>query len=185
MIKNILPLLFFIVLSYNTYSQKCEIQKDPFTNEQIVSFDFRAKTVCFQLKNERVFFEIVFHYWGERDHEFKEGTEVLLKLENGNKMGLKTINTSRPKIEQITSSSGYFPGYGGGMTMSSSENFTAYSFTFSLTPTELNKLADSKIEVIRIPDTDEGKYVDLEAKKKTKKKLKAVNKGAICLSENL
>ena len=184
MIKNILPLLFFILLSYNNYSQKCEIQKDPFTDEEIVSFNFNAKTVYFELKNEKIFLEMVFHYWGERDHEFNEGTEVLLKLEDGNKMDLKTINTSKPKIEQVKSST-FVPGFGGGMTTSHSENFTAYSFTFSLTQNELNNLAESRIEVIRIPDTDEGKYVDLKAKRKTKKKIKAVNKGAICLSENL
>lgn len=185
MIKNILLLLSFIVLSNHIYSQKCEIQNDPFSNEEIVSFDYEEKTVYFELKNDKVYFEIRFHYWGERDYTFKEGTEVLLKLEDGNKMALQTIREAQPKIEKITSSTGYLMGFGGGMTTSRSENFTAYSYTFLLTPSELDKLAESRIEVVRIPDTDEGKYVDLEAKKRTKRKLKAVNKGAICLRESL
>lgn len=183
--RNILLLLFFTVLSNNIYSQKCKVQKDPFTNEEFVSFDYEAKTVYFELKDDKIYFEILFHYWGDRDYAFQEGTEVQLKLEDGTKMELKTIRNSQPKIERITSSTGYFPGFGGGMTSSSSENYTAYSFAFLLSPSDLNKLAESRIEIIRIPDTDEGKYVDLEAKNRTRKKIKAVQKGAGCLRESV
>lgn len=180
-------LILFLLISIKTFSQKCKTDKDPFTNEKITSFDFYNKTVYFEIKNDSIRFDIKFSYWGERKHEFPEGTEILVKLENGSKIELKTIKQSKPKIENITSSSNgpFFPGFGGGFNTTSSENFTAYSFTFLLNKTELKSLTESKIDIIRIPDTDEGEHVDLEAKGKTKQKIKAIKKGATCISENI
>ena len=178
-------LLFFLALTAGIYAQKCEVKTDPFSNEQVVSFKYGQRAVYFELKSEQILFEIVFNYWGERSHEFEAGTSILFKLENGQKIELKTIRIARPKTELIATSSGLFPSYGGGMTMTTSENFTAYTFAFTLTQEELKQLAVSPITVIRIPDTDEGKFIDLEANKKTKKKIKAVNKGAVCIAEHL
>jgi hypothetical protein len=178
-------LIFLILISVKTYSQKCKTDKDPFTNEEITFFDFNNKTVYFEIKNDTITFDIIFNYWGEREHEFNEGEEILIKLENGSKIDLKMTRKAKPKIESITSSSGFYPSFGGGMTTSSSENFTAYSFVFLLTKSELKMLAESEIEVIRIPDTDEEKYIDLNDKGRTKKKIKAIKKGATCIIENM
>ncbi|GAA3611970.1 hypothetical protein Q4Q39_04700 [Flavivirga amylovorans] len=183
--KTIIILL--ILISIKTYSQKCKTDKDPFTNEKITSFDFYNKTVYFEIKNDTIRFDIKFNYWGEREHEFDEGAEILIKLENGSKINLKTIKKAKPKIESITSSSNgpFFPGFGGGFNTTSSENFTAYSFTFLLNKTELKSLTESKIDIIRIPDTDEGEHVDLKAKGRTRQKIKAIKKGATCINENI
>ncbi len=180
-------LILIILISIKTYSQKCKTEKDPFTNEKITSFDFYNKTVYFEVKNDSIRFDIKFNYWGERKHEFNKGEEILIKLENGSKINLKTIKQSKPKIESVTSTSNgpFFPGFGGGFNTTSSENFTAYAFTFLLTKTELKSLTESKIDIIRIPDTDEGEHVDLKAKGKTKQKIKAIRKGATCISENI
>ena len=183
--KKILMLLLLVVFSNKIYSQRCETTNDAFTGEQMSSFDYEGKTVYFELKNDNILLEIVFNYLGERNYEFKEGTEILMKLEDGTKMELHTVRASLPRVEQVTSSNGFYPSFGGGMTMSSSSNYTVYSFAFSLTKAELNNLAESKIDVIRIPDTNDGTYPDLEPKNRTKKKVKAVNKGAICLKENI
>ncbi len=184
MTKNI-TLVLFILSSITSYSQKCKTDRDPFTNDKITSFNFNNKTVYFEIKNDTITFDITFNYWGEREHIFDRNTEVLLKLENSSKVELRTVKKSKPKIESITSSNGFFSGLGGGMTTSSSENFTAYSFVFNLTETELKNLAESEIDIIRIPDTDEGEFIDLKAKGRTKKKIKAINKGASCINENL
>jgi hypothetical protein len=79
----------------------------------------------------------------------------------------------------------FFQGFGGGFNTINFENFTAYSFTFLLNKTELKRLAETKIDIIRIPDTDKGDHVDLKAKGRTKKKIKAIKKGATCLSEKI
>ena len=178
-------LITLILLSVKVCSQKCKTEKDPFTNEEKTSFVFKNKTVYFEMKNDSITFDIAFNYWGEREHTFKEGTGFLIKLENGSKIDLKTITESKPKIESVISSSGFYLGFSSGMTSTRSENFTTYSFVFLLTESELKMLAESKIEIIRIPDTDEEKYVDLEAKGRTRKKIKAIKKGATCMSGNI
>ncbi len=178
-------LIILILLSAKVYSQKCKTAKDPFTNEEIKSFDFKNKTVYFEIKNDSITLDIVFNYWGEREHIFKEGTGLSIKLETGAKIDLKTIMDSKPKIESSISTSGFYMGLGSGMTSTKAENFTTYSFVFLLTESELEMLAESKIEIIRIPDTDEEKYVDLEAKGRTGKKIKAIKRGATCMSENI
>ncbi|WP_308993870.1 hypothetical protein QLS71_012255 [Mariniflexile litorale] len=181
MIKKTLLFINLILISLNSFSQKCVDETDPFTNERKISFDYNYKTVYLQLIDEKIEFEITFSYRGERSNEFKENTELLFKLENGNILTLKTFRKSIPKIEQINYSSNTF-GYGMGMSMSNSQNYSTYSFAFSLSKTELSQLAESKIDLIRIPDTDEGKFYDLESKGETKKKIKAINKGATCMN---
>nr|WP_288933287.1 hypothetical protein [uncultured Allomuricauda sp.] len=180
MIKRAI-LIILILMSVKIYSQKCKTDKDPFTNEEITYFDYSYRTVYFEVKNDTILFDVVFNYWGEREHIFKEGTGLSIKLESGAKIDLNTIMESKPKIESSISTSGFYMGLGSGMTSTSSQNSTAYSFVFKLTEPELKKLAESKIEVIRIPDTDEEKYIDLEAKGRTRKKIKAIKKGATCL----
>lgn len=186
MIKNIILLVCTIAITNSAFSQKCVSEKDPFSNEQIYSFDFRNKTVFFKHSNNETNFEINFNYWGERSHEFNSGTEISIKLKDNNKLVLKSINKSTPKIENVTTSNGFYSGFGfGGITSFRSDKYTVYSFSFVLSGTELAQLSKSKIEIIRIPDTDEGKFVDLKAKGRTKKKINAIQKGALCISESI
>ncbi|MFI0430678.1 hypothetical protein [Mariniflexile sp. HMF6888] len=184
MIKKTLLFITLILISLNSFSQRCVDETDPFTNEKKISFDYNYKTVYFQVIDKKIEFEIIFSYRGERNTEFKEGTEILFKLENGNILNLKTIRKSIPKIELINYSSNPF-GYGMGMSMSKSQNFSTYSFAFSLSKTQLNQFSESEIELIRVPDTDEGKSYDLEAKGETKKKIKAIKKGATCMNSSI
>jgi len=184
MIKKILILILFISITDKGFSQKCEDIVDPFTNEKRTTFDYKNKTVFFQLKEGNILFEIIFNYWGERNHEFEKNKEVLFKLVDGSTISMTTIRKAIPKIEQINSSTIY-PGFGGGVPISNSEKFTAYSFAFLLSNTELSELSKSSIELIRIPDTDEGSFIDLKAKKRTKKKIKAIRKGAICIKSHI
>ncbi|MFX0558644.1 hypothetical protein ACOCEA_17715 [Maribacter sp. CXY002] len=181
MIRKTLIFITLILFSSNSFSQKCVDETDPFTNERKISFDYNFKTVYFQVIDKKIEFEITFSYRGERGTEFKEGTEILFKLENGNILNLKTTRKSISKIEQINYTSNTF-GYGMGMSMSNSQNYSTYSFAFTLLKTQLDQFSESKIVLIRVPDTDEGKFYDLEDKGETKKKIKAIKKGATCMS---
>jgi len=187
MTKNTVLFVLLFAVSCTLSAQKCKIKNDPFTDERVVSFDYGENQVQYELRNNEISLDIVFNYWGERDYEFQKGATVFLKLENGDKMKLVTVFNSQPKIEEITSTETNVLGFGGFNNTSApkTENFTAYVFSFTLTKAELNQLSESRIEVIRIPETQEGKYVDLEAKGRTKKKIKAVQKGAKCIFENL
>lgn len=184
MIRNILILFIFILSSNTIFSQKCVSEEDPFTKEQVLSFNFRTKTVYFEHKNNKTTLEIDFNYWGERSYQFDQGTKILIKLKDGNTIELKSLNKSDPKIENVVTSNGFFTGFGS-TTSFRSDKYTVYSFSFLLSSTELNKLAQSQVEIIRIPDTDKGKFVDLKAKGRTKKKTNAIYKGAICISERI
>jgi len=163
----------------NIYSQKCKVSNDPFSNERIVSFDFNNKVVYYEIKNEVVKFEIIFNYWGERNYIFEDNKDFLFKLKNGKTIVLKSTNESHPKVEQIsTTSQGPFPTIGG---FSSSESFTAYSFIFNLTKDEVIEFSNSDVTIIRIPETGSDEFSDLEAKGRTKRKTKAIKKGAKCI----
>ncbi len=181
---------FFFLLIFLTFlavkAQECTVEEDPFTNQETVSYNYDYQTVFFQKKGERIFFEILFNYWGERNKEFEEKTEIQIKLENGTKLALKTIRKSLPKIEEQNSSTNLYGGFGSGIVISNAKKSTVYSFAFILTNEELKKLAESKIEIIRIPDTDAMEFVDISAKnKRSKKKIKAIYKGANCINEHL
>lgn len=180
--------LFSIILItfLKVNSQKCQITDDPFTNQETISYNYDYQTVFFQKKGEKIFFEMLFNYWGERNKEFEEKTEILIKLENGTKLTLNTIRKSLPKIEEINASTNLYAGFGNGMVISNTKKYTVYSFAFILTNMDLKKLAESKIDIIRIPDTEELEFIDISAKRKSsRKKIKAVYKGANCLKEYL
>lgn len=53
MIKNIFTIIFIITFSTQAFSQKCENSIDPFTNEQVISFDFNQKSVYFEIKEKK------------------------------------------------------------------------------------------------------------------------------------
>ncbi|WP_067037973.1 hypothetical protein [Allomuricauda sp. CP2A] len=182
---TLLFLLIFLTL-FKVKAQKCTVEEDPFTNQETVSYNYDYQTVFFQKKGNSIFFEILFNYWGERSKEFDEKTEIQIKLENGTKLTLKTIRKSLPKIEEQNSSTNLYGGFGSGIVISNAKKYTVYSFAFILTGEELKKLAESKIEVIRIPDTEALEFVDISVKRKrSRKKLKAVHKGANCIYEHL
>ncbi|MBU2949435.1 hypothetical protein KO493_01855 [Tamlana agarivorans] len=183
MLKKYLLLFSFAVITSTCLSQKCKNETDPFTSVNKTFFNYEFKTVYFEIVDEAVAFEITFSYIGERNFEFNENSEVLFKLENGTILNLKTNRKAIPKLELISYASNSFGAFGGmSMTTSRSQNYSTYSFSFLLSKRELNQLAESKIELIRIPDTDEGKFHDLEPKGETKKKIKAIKKGASCIS---
>ncbi|PQJ20997.1 hypothetical protein [Tenacibaculum sp. SG-28] len=183
MIKNIFIYSIFLFFISSAFSQKCKTKVDPFTDERVDYFDFENKTVYFELRNKEVTFEIVFYYLGNRDFEFNEETDILLKLDNNEKLTLKSIRVSKPRQEQFSSTTSYQGFFRtGGYSMSSVDTYTAYSFKFLLSESDLIKLTNYKIKIIRLPDTEEGKYHDIEAKKGTKRKVKAINKGAKCIS---
>lgn len=178
-IKFIIILLTFCAL--NSYSQKCKASNDPFTNEVIVSFDYNRKTVFYELKNDVIRFEVIFNYSGDRNYIFGKNLDFYFKLENGKSIVLKSVNESHPTVEQFNSTI-YSPMQGG---VVSSKSFTAYSFTFNLTKKEVLDFSNSKITIIRVPETGGEGFIDIKAKGRTKNKTKAIKKGATCVLEHI
>ncbi len=162
----VLPLL---LLSCGTlFSQKCEVAKDPFTNERSVVSNYGDKLVYFENKGGKLKMEMVFTYAGGIDVTMAKGAEVLYKLENDQTIKLVTVNESMPK--RI-------------ITQASTQLTTNYSYVFDITADELKKFAASKVVFVRFPDT-KGGTTDFEGKN-GKGLVKAIMKGAGCIVENL
>lgn len=76
-------LVFFTLLTFNSlFSQKCRVEDDPFSDERVVSFNYKNKTVFLESKNNEVRLDIEFYYWGEKSYVFEKGASLFLKLEN-------------------------------------------------------------------------------------------------------
>ena len=99
-----------------------------------------------------------------------KGTEIILKLENGEILKLATAYDASPKTDASSS-------------MYSATIYTNYFYPIELTKDEVNKLATSKVVLIRYPDTQGGTR-DFEPKGFTKKLADVLQKGAQCIREN-
>ncbi|RXQ87176.1 hypothetical protein EO244_16675 [Ancylomarina salipaludis] len=163
----IISLIVLALSSISAYSQKCEISKDPFTNEQIVTFNFNKRTILYELKNDTVRFEMKFRYKGEKNVLMAKGASLLYKLENEKSIKLKSVNDSYPNSYVYANQVG-----------------TAYSLVFNVPREDLEEIANSIITVMRFPDTNGG-YVDLVSKGSGKRTFKIIKKGAQCMLDNL
>lgn len=78
------------------------------------------------------------------EYTVPKGSEVLLKLENGEVIELKTINDSKSTVAS--------------MTMSESDNlvYSTYFLKMEVTPEHLQKMAAYKVTDLRYPDLHGG-----------------------------
>lgn len=158
-------LLLAMVFSFSTsYAQKCEVSKDPFTNDIVASFDFRNKMLFFEHKNGTTKFGFRIAYGGELNVVMPKGTKISFKLENGETISLTTIDDVAP-ISQVSS-------YGVA---------TAYTYIMELNKEEVSKLANIKVTHIRYPDA-KGGFIDYESNRKW---TRVIMEGAECMLENL
>lgn len=169
--KKIQIALFFTLLSSFVFSQKCEIKSDPFTKERIVSFDFKKRSIYYELKNDVIKLEFIFNYSGELNVAVPKGTELLFKLENGETVKLLTVSQSHPKTRLIAN-------------QASASVLTNYTYVFNVNKEELSKLAISKVILVRYPDT-KGDFLDFEIKVRGRKYATALYEGAQCIQSNL
>ncbi len=152
-------------------AQKCEVTEDPFTNEKVISFNWKNGIVFYELKSDKIKFGITCNYNGDRDVIIEKGHKAFFKFDNGETMELTTCVDSHPDTNISASQ------YGAAV-------FTYYTFTFSLSKDQLNKLAVNKTTAVRYPDTN-GEYLDVILKGKRNKYTKAVLEGGQCILSNL
>jgi hypothetical protein len=150
------------------YSQDCEVKKDPFSNEEVVSYDFKKKVVCYESKQGTITLEMLFVYSGDLKIIVPQGSELSFKLENGDIIQQSTIIDASPKTD-ITSNAVIY---------------TNYTYKIMLTKAEIEKLAGSKVILIRYPDA-KGGVMDYEIKGFGKFFSKQLLKGASCIKEHL
>jgi hypothetical protein len=159
-------LMSFMVIS-SLYSQKCEEKNDPFSGDKLVTYDYKARTVYYELKQGSIFFEMTFTYDGGYKITVAKGSEVSFKFENGEVLKLSSVADSYPKI-----------------VGSGSYVYTNYTYRMELSKSDMLKLAESKVSVIRYPDAN-GNMMDRELKGPYTIYTKHILAGAQCIKEHL
>ncbi|MDE5419969.1 hypothetical protein L3049_18425 [Labilibaculum sp. DW002] len=164
-------LVLFSLFSFDGNAQKCQVKEDPFTNEKVVSFNWKHGIVFYEYKGDEIKFGIRCNYNGEKNVVMEKGQKAFFKLDNNETMELLTCVDANPET-QIRAS------------QYAASVFTAYTFIFCLTKDELSKLAKYKMLAFRYPDTN-GEYLDIILKGKKNKYAKAVLEGGQCILSNV
>jgi hypothetical protein len=159
-------LMSFMVIS-SLFSQKCEEKKDPFTGDKLVSYDYRSRTIYYELKQGSIFFEMTFGYPGDYKITVAKGSELSFKFENGDMLKLSSVADSYPKTN-----------------VSGTTIYTNYTYRMELSKNDLLKLAESKVSLIRYPDAN-GSMMDWELKGLYKIYTKYMMNGAACIKEHV
>jgi hypothetical protein len=170
--KQLLLLTLAIaILSINySYAQKVKVTKDPFSGEKIVSAG--NGTYYFESKGNNLKFDLGLTYGGQLTSVIPSGTELLIKLVNGDIIKLSTSAESKP------SSQVYASQYSAGIV-------TFYVFNFIIDKATLNKFTAAKVELVRFPDT-KGGNIDLDKKSRyVRKNLKGLDKTAQKMMMNI
>lgn len=163
-----------ILLSLSTIdadAQKRQVSEDPFTNEKVISYNWKGGIVFYESKTDEIKFGIRCTYSGEQNVTIEKGNKAFFKLDNGEVMELLTCVDAHPDTHINASQ------YGANV-------YTFYTFVFSLSKDQLDKLAKFKTTAVRYPDTN-GEYLDVILKGKRNKYTKAVLEGGQYLVSNM
>jgi hypothetical protein len=166
--KILLAAIAFILCSNLAFSQKCEEKSDPISGEKKIEFKDRHyfyKTTIMVLSNKVLRMTKPFYYEGVLQGKVPAGTEITLKLEDGEILTLKTIFDAAGTAE-----------------VADLQMRTQFDFTFELTKEQVHKLSKSPIVLIRRPKLSAEGTEDLGEKDSYVKRTKsAIQKGASCM----
>lgn len=170
--SNILFALL-LILKLQTGIAQCNTKKDEFTGEAVTKYHknyFANYVVDIETKHHLTTFQFDKLYTGQITSVISKGTHVMLKLENGDIIKLITIMDCAPKPILMDNSV-----------------YTSFLFVFEINDMILEKLAISKIVLMRLPNpSTENTTVDIGEKgelfTRHKKLLKAILAGAKCMT---
>ena len=164
-------LIFAICLGFISilsFGQDCKVQVDPFTNSDIVSYEF-GKYIIFSLKNDDILLRYQIQFDGAMSTVMPKGSLISFSLENGDIVELLSLEDAIPvKI------SGYPQSF-------TSSVVTEYFVNMKLTKEQLNNFANSKMTYVRYPDLKGGFTIN----DKSKRWIRKLNEGAQCIENNL
>jgi hypothetical protein len=166
-----LLILFSLIAGYSSFSQKYETIHDPITNEKLVTANYQNKWVYLEAKNGQVKFILEWWFSGVINTVIPKGSDVIIKLENGEIITLKTVSDISPKSQA-----------------NAAGVFSAFTYETTLDKALLAKLAASKPVLIRLPDVKSGSP-DITGKdgfgNAGKKYFNVIQKGSSYLLENM
>jgi hypothetical protein len=162
-------LLFSLILFLNAnfiFAQKCQTTIDEFTNEKVTNYSYYKERnywppmkLNFELKKNICKFDLTICYMNKLEVIIPKGSELLLKLENGEILKFTTQADATPQS-----------------FVHNNNIFSDYIYSLSLTLEDINKLAETKVKMLRFPNAFAGGTTD------TDEYSKAIKKGAECIS---
>lgn len=168
--KTIFIILIHLLSLKSLLSQECKNQVDPFTNESMSTFDYspyNIKYLHIEVKNDKRIMEFRAVENGAVAYTIPKGSEVLIKLENGDIVRLHTFSEASSTVGASGAS---------GFTTTYSE----YYLKMEITVEQLQKLASFKITDLRYPNLHGGNTDD-KASDLRKGFRKSFMKGAKCI----
>lgn len=172
--NKFLPLLASILIfNFSEVVGQCVKKTDAFSNEKVSSFEWKArgiKTLYFESSQGKSIFQFRAAEMAAIEYTIPKGSEVLIKLENGEIINLFTNAETKSAVSSMT------------ITDSDNITFSTYFLTMDVTPDQLKKLSTSKITDMRIPDLHGGSR-SYDSKELRNKFQRFVMEGAKCILE--
>lgn len=171
------PLALIVLMLFTTsfsFAQECEKQTDPFSNEKVTSFEWKAgglRTLFMESRNGKSTLEFRVGEIGAVEYTILAGSVVQIKLENGEVIKMHTLFETKSVVSSTT--------------FNESNNIisSTYFIKTEITSEQLKKLATSKVTDMQFPDLHGGlqTYSSKELRNKFERFLM---EGAKCLTEN-
>ena len=166
--------LFFLFSIVSCFGQECEKQTDPFSNEKVTTFEWKAggiRTLFMESRNGKSTLEFRVGEFGAIEYTIQAGSVVQIKLENGEIIKMRTLFETKSVVSSTSFSE------------SSNVVSSTYFIKTEITDDQLKKLATSKVTHMQFPDLHGGlqTYSSKELRNKFERFLM---EGAKCLTEN-
>lgn len=171
------PLVFSLFLLFSIgscFGQECEKQTDPFSNEKVNSFEWKAggmRTLFMESRNGKSTLEFRVGEIGSVQFTIPKGSLVQIKLETGEIIKMNTVLETQSVVSSTS------------INESNNVISSTYFIKTEITNDQLKKLATSKVTYMQFPDLHGGlqTYSSKELRNKFERFLM---EGAKCLLEN-
>lgn len=172
-ISNAALLVLVLLYSHISFGQECQKGPDPFTNEPVLSFEWKVgggRTLFYESRGGKITLEIKFGEIGAIEHTIPQGSEVLFKLDNGDIIKTSTMLEVRSAVSTST------------IDADNSMTFSMYYLKMEITAEQLKQFSKFRVTNMRIPDLHGG-FVTYGTKELRNKFERFLFEGAVCLMD--
>ncbi len=171
--KNLTILLSIVLLnSYTGWGQTCEKKTDPFSNEMVMSFEWKSgslRTLFYEARGGKNTLEFRVGETAAIEMTIPKGSEVLIKFENGEIIKMTTKLDARSAVSNTNIGT-------------SIVTFSTYFLKMEVGADQLKKLANNKVSDMQFPDLHGGVQT-YDSKELRNRFERFLLEGAKCLSE--
>lgn len=169
--KNLAVLLAVVSLStYAGFAQTCEKKPDPFSNEMVMSFEWKSgglRTLFYEYRGGKNTLEFRVGETAAIEVTIPRGSEVLIKFENGEIIKMATVLDARSAVSNTNIAGNIV-------------TFSTYFLKMEVNAEQLKKLADNKVSDMQFPDLH-GSVQTYDTKELRNRFERFLQEGAKCL----